>query len=50
MKNYFSVYREANPDVKRLRILVKAVVQELDDRKEELIAAMYELNGKILRI
>ena len=40
---YFSACRGANPDVEELGNLAQAVVQELDDKKEELVAAMYKL-------
>ena len=39
---YMSAYRMANPNVEELSRLAKAVVQELDDRKEELVGAMYK--------
>lgn len=38
---YSSAYRVANPNVEELSRLAKAVVQELDDKKTELIAAMH---------
>lgn len=43
VKAYYSTRYTANPDVEELSILAEAVVQELDDKKDELIAAMYEI-------
>lgn len=40
---FYSANRVMYPNVEKLSTLAEAIVQELDDKKDELIAAMYEI-------
>lgn len=45
VKAYVDAFGRIRPDVEKLSDLAQAVVRELDDRKTELIEAMYDKRG-----